>query len=62
VIVAFFALAHSLDLYTGHLPHWQRSMFLIAYSTCGIADPPCPNGIPASNIQKDDRVLQTLFY
>jgi hypothetical protein len=38
VIVAFFALAHSLDLYTGHLPQWQRSIFLIVYSTCGMAD------------------------
>jgi len=29
VIVAFLAFAHSLDLYTGHLPQLQRSIFLI---------------------------------
>lgn len=52
VIVAFFALAHALDLYTGHLPHWQRSMFSIVYSTCGIVDLPVRMGIVATHLPK----------
>ena len=44
VIVAFLALAQSLDLYTGHLPQLQRSIFLIVYSTCGMAN--LLDGIP----------------